>query len=297
MANEHINRVDIVRSGSTQTLIDITDTTAVAADVAQGKYFYLATGEKVQGSASSGTGGITQDANGYLVLSDTGGGGGGGESWSWMGKNPTLVKTYAKEKVYFKDTSLPSWTWSTTASDIVAATAYGDTFTADLTQYGYLVIYKLHVHYDYGNWTPVKAVTDYSRINCCYEMGYYSTVNAVQSGEYNSAVSYTSDAQHWAYYNNSSGVKTMGQVSYGLFTTNTVSLTANGSLSSETITVTKPKLRAQGNDSYFTADAFNNIDMNASYCEIVTEVWRVDSPTSARQAVYEEVINVLDNGF
>lgn len=37
-----------------QTLIDITDTTAVASDVAQGKYFYAKDGTKTQGTASSG---------------------------------------------------------------------------------------------------------------------------------------------------------------------------------------------------------------------------------------------------
>lgn len=80
MPNPYINRVDISRGGTTETLINIGDTTAVAADVAQGKYFYLATGEKVAGTSSGGTGGITQDQDGYLVLDDEGGGGGGGGS-------------------------------------------------------------------------------------------------------------------------------------------------------------------------------------------------------------------------
>lgn len=75
--NQYINRVDVVRGNSTDTLINISDTTAVASDVASGKYFYLASGEKVAGTSSGGGGGsVTQDSNGFIVLPETGGGGG-----------------------------------------------------------------------------------------------------------------------------------------------------------------------------------------------------------------------------
>ena len=44
----------------TITALNISDTTAVAADVAQGKYFYTAQGQKTQGTASGGGGSLTQ---------------------------------------------------------------------------------------------------------------------------------------------------------------------------------------------------------------------------------------------
>jgi len=45
--------------GGTASFTDVTDTTAAAADVASGKYFYTAAGVRTQGTASGGGGGLT----------------------------------------------------------------------------------------------------------------------------------------------------------------------------------------------------------------------------------------------
>lgn len=53
--------------GGTATFTDVTDTTAAASDVASGKYFYLASGTKVEGTASGGVNAPTFT----MVLSDS----------------------------------------------------------------------------------------------------------------------------------------------------------------------------------------------------------------------------------
>lgn len=57
MANQYKNKV--IYNG--ETLIDLTTDTAVASDVQSGKYFHLATGERVQGSSTYNA--DTRDAN------------------------------------------------------------------------------------------------------------------------------------------------------------------------------------------------------------------------------------------
>ena len=71
-SNPYVNKV---QTADGTTLIDLTSDTAVASDVASGKYFHLATGERVQGSASGGTPAIsivdTTDSHGGTVRTIT----------------------------------------------------------------------------------------------------------------------------------------------------------------------------------------------------------------------------------
>lgn len=71
MPNAYANKVQVVRGGQTETLIDLTGDTVTAADVAQGKTFHLPSGAPATGTGTGG-GGVYQDQDGYLVLAEDG---------------------------------------------------------------------------------------------------------------------------------------------------------------------------------------------------------------------------------
>ena len=94
MANQYKNKV--IYNGT--TLIDLTTDTAVASDVQSGKYFHLATGERVQGSSTKNA--DTTDANmlaGDLLYNKTGYGAAGTKITGSMpnngGNNVTVTGT------------------------------------------------------------------------------------------------------------------------------------------------------------------------------------------------------------
>ena len=59
--------------GGTATFTDVTDTTAVASNVASTKYFYTANGVKTQGSGTMATATISNGSHGYKLLTLTDG--------------------------------------------------------------------------------------------------------------------------------------------------------------------------------------------------------------------------------
>ena len=69
-----VPQVDLpINGGGTASFVEISDTTATAADVKVGTYFYTASGQRTEGTASGGGGGASNVVEGSFTTGATGG--------------------------------------------------------------------------------------------------------------------------------------------------------------------------------------------------------------------------------
>lgn len=258
-----VPQVDLpISGGGTASFVEISDTTATAADVASGKYFYTAAGVKTEGTAS----------------------GGGGGSWSWKGENATLVKDYALGKTYLADSAYATWTPSTTQETLVSAQPLTAFTTVDFAQYDYVVEWEFHTHFEYGSGSTGKAIIyDFynNQARVCY--GTASNLSAV----INNTISYYSNGSYGTtsgiYGVNSTGVTVFTTSPYGVYSTGGVATSPSAS----GISITIPVIYARCNAIYFSTTNAAAVDQSASYYEQICKIWRVDRGTDAFTIPYK----------
>ena len=305
--------INKVQYGNT-TLIDLTDTTAVASDVAQGKYFYGKDGVKTLGTASGGgAGAVIQDEDGGLhfpedeinafsdAVTELENGGflhtitgvmasGDGNEWSWMGRNPTLVHDFGTTRVYFKDSGYSTWTPSTSSTVIESSHNLEGISLPQVYENDHITLYKFRSHFEYGSEaTGVAQPEDFYYVATFISTPQMSRIDSdVISGTTNSS----GTSKYGLLYKNTSGTTAYTPVQYGVYS---VGLTAQ--ISGGNILVTVPNVLARCSTNYFSVENAGAVNQEASYYEYRVQVWDVDLWTGSHGAMLQCLRDMYLNGL
>ena len=243
--------------GGVATFMDTSDANAVAANLYNGTTAYV-NGSKITGTALF-TGGVTKDANGFLVLADT------GTpttvlTLSTMRPDVQKVKTWTYDKYIVDDEGISIGSYSTSEKTLLASsTLSSDTYTYSYNDYnGFLVIRMLAIP-SYSITSNGKGRVEYWCSNCMYEFTdvppnlYKSILNPSHMVTSRTIATYQSGNYiRLVYYSAANTLAAYSTAAYGTFMT-----VQAPSISSGKVTFKTPILKIRGHATYFTSTYYN----------------------------------------
>ena len=261
--------VDIAKTGGgLARFTDVTGTTALAEDVANGKIFYAADGSESLGS--------------FL--------------WDFKGYKPELMNNnlYSFSST-LANTDFNTWTPSTTASIIVASTNL-PVFSADMATYEYLVhwLYTFDAVYPEGTTlkaAPIREVGDLWQTICKRP----SNLANIQTSTFNGNACITLNSTPLNVYRNTSGTLTSTySLSYGVYPAVVAATFSSSTSNTPNVTIKTPSISARCNSSYFSTAMAEVIDKTNSVVKLKGELWRVQVG-AVTKSLYEKLIYLYNN--
>lgn len=237
---------------------DISDTTATAGDVWNGKKIILADGTEATGTLN----------------------------WDWLGRNSCAMGTIYTLNTTLDQTDYNGWTPSTTAKNIITSVNVSPTVVMDLANYDYIVVWLSDCVVAYNSsWSASKGSP--LRNVCLYAQAVFrrpSTKASADSGTFNYNVSQTDTTViYWNYYWSSASATSLAYTTYSPAYMSAVTAFGFSSTSSETPTVTikTPVIAARCSTTYFTTANAAKVDQANTTVKMKGFLFRVDKGTSA----------------
>ena len=214
---------------------------------------------------------------------------------TWMGKNPTLVGSIYSKTDSLKNTGFHGWTPSTTAKDIVASVNAG-TFSADLANYEYYIVWEFGV-------TPSYTGTPTLKAHCLFARAYLvqnitkrpSSWANIQADTFNGNACVSLWTSNFLrYYGTTTGTATYSwAVSYGFYPTLTAATFSNSTSDTPTVTVNTPKISVRCSTTYMSTGNAGLIDQENSPWFIKGYVYRVEKD-SILHGIYEKTVELVN---
>lgn len=234
-----------------------------------------------------------------IVIPKTGGGNASfydmEDTYSWMGADAELFKTFDPLTKKLSETLFASWTPSTTAKDILTAQKLGTFVAADFANYEYYILWDctIPIVTDASatkKALPLLAVS--SQVQSIYKRP--STWANIEAENFNSGVcSSLATGTFLRYYGTTTGTMTYTwATSYGFYFTLTAATFSSATAASPTITVKTPKVTARCSTTYMSTANAALIDQDETVISIGAKVYRAKSK-SVFHGNYANVIRLI----
>ena len=217
--------------------------------------------------------------------------------YNWIGKDAELVSTVYDDEIVLSDTTLGSWTPSTSTTTVFDGTKQNATAVTVNNEYDYMVITDCYTTLAYTGTPSNPRVLEH------YSSSYESVCSRPSS--YNDWVSdlkatYSYDSNVTHYLNiciNSSGVSRISINSVGLYTIGNHPNVNTSSYPSVTITARLPNIRVATSNDYMPATAFQELDLNNSKTHITIKVYRTahDGMWQGAWETFRKMYNTVHN--
>lgn len=215
-----------------------------------------------------------------------------------IGKNPTLLRTELKPKVYLKDTGYATWTPSTTTTTIVPTTDEF-TFDADMLNYDYMLCQQFYVHLYYDDGAQQKGMfiegtgESWSAMYR-YPSGYPQLLD--HNWNTNGANPAIQNVLSTHYYAANGSESIVNSLSYGIsFATQMPTVSSTTGTNNPTWTVRSPNIQARCHDSYFNPANAWYVNQNTSYYQLKYILYRVDYGTCPFRFAQDRKNDILIN--
>ena len=309
----------VVPSGqSTAAYIDVTDTTATAADVTQGKFFYTAGGVRTEGTGSGSIATITgtyDSSTKALALSTDGtiAAWWGGIGYELMGETTwsASVSSAANWPLTPKTTA-QNLTWTTSYTTTANANAtvdrigngyHGVTETLNFGTYNYIQLLDAFVHYEYTSPEASlgKVHTIYDGFTTVYQWGARPRIasGAIVRPSASTYGTYGSCAYSAALigYRTAAGtLQLANNATYGVSAAAIApSMNSTSTVKPSYFNIRTPTFGIRAHNTYMTVAAYSDLDMDLTTVNFRSRVYRVPLEYGAYTEINDRLLDIIQS--